>query len=1157
MKRLTKLLLVMLLLYGCPAGRAAEHTSLSIRDVFPELDGKAPASTFRIEHLDAPGGSMQVAELDIESTNTLLTASAKGYRITFSVQSRGSYLVLRIKDVVEPVPNTLMKLAFRLADGSPYMLTRLDYMTVPTDGDRGMSWPWIWAGSESTGRAAHALQRVRSPRCTGDSGTRRQVSGIRREKTGASGNPLGAFAIQRRGTDAEFDENRLKMWVQDGLPHPKVEGKWTMERARAWLADWQERFSDQSCLVIGAKNRDELDTMTAWAEELGMKRIYLHTDTWRGEYWPVNNSYLHVNTNVFPRGEKDLNAYTAALREKGMSFAVHSTVISIGRRDPDYVRNGVHPDLAGWVRGTLDKAAGARDGTLHFRPAAGSVYPRIVQHDGRGPNTVAHFMNLQLFLIGNELVSAGVVEHTDKDVWILKQCRRGNWGTQAAAHPAGTVTEGMTRGYGQAFVPDCDSPLFEETIRRWGEFCGRNNVDHLECDALEIHQDRPWGPAKFSWLLSSNLRLPSTSNTSSGRPLPFHIEYWFRSSQRVASGNARAGVAGGASLPLYLHSDIRQSTGPYEILFKPAQMVGGGGRSFNISYPWPMFGVTPEILGNHGMVPVVENLIADWREVLSNITPGQREAMACAFSHYRGAAGRGNQAATDVLFRPEVVDGENLIVPLRLVGRAGGELNWGFGQEFGPIVPRQYMRVGETVELSNAYHAQEPEFVIRVMGTLAEAGGDEQRTANSEHPTSNIEHRTSNEAIEESYAAGTTTDFSVHPLHSARHIWPAAEMHNGEAKPGKVDVRCGFRVPDPGALKRARLYLQVDDEATAYVNGKKVFAGGRYDQALFVDLTDLRQGKNVLIIKATNFGAPGCVTAALHLETADGTRVLGSDTSWTGRLDGGVWGKVADLGAYGGNVWPKAKPQFAVLRSDLMPNGVAIEPAAGHELTIDKGALQIACRNDSDEVAVHLDDRPTWATLLDMGDTRGVGCTVTGDGSGAVLVITIGEHSQRDYVVPIDFTGTHEIEIPSGEVAWGHSKWGWRRGTAKFDYARIRKVRVGLGTVPPKTHAKVTVSNIRPLREEARALSNLGIGLGDGRYLVVEGPVPSGHYLWYRGGDSVGLYDLSWNKVRDLAVRQRNFVFPAGNMEISIESQNSNQRPWLEMQFFTKGSPLL
>lgn len=994
------------------AGAADEGASLTILDVFPAA--KQGKTGFHIEYLDRPGGTMQIARLDqVRVSDDILSVASKGYRVDFSLNSRGSYLVLRIKEVEEAAPGTLMTLAFRVNRGSPFVLTRLDYMTVPR-GEREMSWPWIWARDTP--------------------------------------NPLGAFAIQAPRDDAEFDENLLRMWVHDGLPHPP--GEWTLGRARAWLAEWHRRFSDQSCLVIGAKNRAELDQMTAWAEKIGMKRVYLHTDTWRGEYWPVNHSYLRVNPKVFPRGEQDLNGYTAALREKGMSIAVHSTCMSIARTDPDYVRNGMDSRLSRWVRGTLAEDAGPGDRTLYFRPALGSRYRRRVRHEWAGPNTMPSWMNLRLFLLGEELVEARSVEKTDEEVWVLEGCRRGTWGKAAASHRAGTVFEGLTRPYGQAFVPDADSTLFPETIRRWADFCTRNNVDHLECDALESHKDLPWGAGKFSWLLSSYLTLPSTSNTSNGRPLEFQVEYWFRSSRRAASNHAVAGVAGGASLPLYLHSDIRVATGPYEILFKPAEMVGRGGNSFNVSYPWPMFGVTPEILANHGMVPVVEKLIGDWRTALKGISPGCRAEIAREFRRFRSPIGAArNQAGTDVLFRPEVTDGQSRIIPLRLVGRADGELNWGFGQEFGPIIPRQYVQAGGSLRLANPWEAQEPEFVIRIMGDLAES---------ADAPAERQEQICKDAAILDAYAAGTTTEHAVHPLHTARHIWPAEAMANGEAKAGQVELRHGFTLPKDAAVKRARLYLQVDDEAVAYVNGRKVFTGGRHDQVLFVELPDLHQGENVLTVKARNGGGPGCFTAALHIEQGDTIRVLVTDSSWRGKVDGRAWGAVTELAAYGDDVWPRAHPQLAIMRHDLMPGKAKIDPAVGHELTVAGGALHIACRNDSPKPAIHLDDRPAWAASLDMSDARGLGCTVTGDSSGAVLVITIEGRGKRDYAVPIDFTGVREIRIPSGEVAWENPRWSWRFHVARFSYSRIRKVRAGFGTVPAKTHAKVTMQNIRP-----------------------------------------------------------------------------------------------
>ncbi len=72
---------------------------------------------------------------------------------------------------------------------------------------------------------------------------------------------------------------------------------------------------------------------------------------------------------------------------------------------------------------------------------------------------------------------------------------------------------------------------------------------------------------------------------------------------------------------------------------------------------------------------------------------------------------------------------------------------------------------------------------------------------------------------------------------------------------------------------------------------------------------------------------------------------------------------------------------------------------------------------------------------------------------------------------------------------------------------------------------------------------------------MVPGTVPSGHYLWYRGGDSVGLYDLNWNKVGDLAVREQDFVFPTGPFTVQLTAAPAQQL-WLEVQFFAKGDPI-
>ncbi len=111
-------------------------------------------------------------------------------------------------------------------------------------------------------------------------------------------------------------------------------------------------------------------------------------------------------------------------------------------------------------------------------------------------------------------------------------------------------------------------------------------------------------------------------------------------------------------------------------------------------------------------------------------------------------------------------------------------------------------------------------------------------------------------------------------------------------------------------------------------------------------------------------------------------------------------------------------------------------------------------------------------------------------------------------------------------------------------------MKVGFGTVPAKTRAEVTVQNIRPLRQVTGDLRDFTIRLGDGQ-LVVPGLVPGDHYLWYRGGDTVGLYDLNWNRIRELPVDKRDFIVPAGQTTLAVEAEPTGAgATWFECQVF-------
>ena len=41
---------------------------------------------------------------------------------------------------------------------------------------------------------------------------------------------------EEESDEAAEDDTLLRIWVDENLPHPKVDGPWTLDRARAWIA---------------------------------------------------------------------------------------------------------------------------------------------------------------------------------------------------------------------------------------------------------------------------------------------------------------------------------------------------------------------------------------------------------------------------------------------------------------------------------------------------------------------------------------------------------------------------------------------------------------------------------------------------------------------------------------------------------------------------------------------------------------------------------------------------------------------------------------------------------------------------------------------------------------------------------------------------------
>jgi hypothetical protein len=921
------------------------------------LNLRSPGAGFYLEGADHRRTELGIVAGGAEGRLTLQSADGS-QTVVCRVRAADRYLVLRIEKLDGcPAPHGTA-LRFE-ANGSARMrVTELDYMTRVQNEPYGVRVHWddIW-------------QR-------------------------APGEPPGGLALFVRQDEADEDETLLHIWVQEKLPHPKVQGEWTLGRARAWVDEWQKLFADRSQMILEGGSLDELCAGLTWAEQAKIKEIYLFTQTWRTDnFWPGNNGNLHVNRKIFSRGEEDLRAFSDLVQGKGMRLNLHYVSGGIGLRDPVYV--GAKPDrrLAGWVRGTLAKAATSADTELVFRPAAGASYPPALPE----------FFHHNHVRVADEIVRVGSFEPLADGTWRLHQCRRGQSDARPAAHAAGTEAQGLVVAYGQNYVPDNHSSLLDEMARNYALFLNRCGIAHSEYDGAEIHcYNGNWGYRKFATRVYEKLDRPVTAHDSSGRAPRCNFEYRFNSTRKLLAGTCPF-THGNWSAPVQLASPSRVASTLLDANFVLSQ--GHRGGALGLCKPEPMFAVSDKTLKAHGLSSRLIETLLNWKAVSALLTDEQRAKLDGSFGKTTSRMPERSQHAASRFVQTvrKSADGYQ-IVPVCVLTRKYGDILWQQGQEHGAISPRQYVKPGEELLLENPFAAQPAQFIIRVLWAFASRG-------------------------------------------------PSVTLKEAGKNP------------------------------VAHARPAELFTAGN-------------EGGNM----AQTGGAPNLLL----------------------------------------------QPTLGQLR-------LSADAPLKHVITEEGRALCIQAENQgTNELWADVRRLPEWSTPMDLTGRRGIGLRVTGDGSGALLLFMI---AGRDYVVPIDFQGPRDIEIPNGEVAWSSGQWGWRMDTKHTDYARQRWCRVGFGRLPPRSKAAVRIEALAALAESLATLDKPVIRAGSGT-LTVQGSIASGEYLHYAGGSVATVLDENWNRLRELPVEQKDYVMPTGWAAVSVTSAGTHTKPWLEIQCLTEDKPM-
>jgi hypothetical protein len=921
--------------------------------------------------LIAPDGqATALPALRLLPEGRLEAASADGRQaVVFAVRGGDRHLAFRIVDLRGLEPAARDTLRFTMIGGPDLRLLPLDYMTEAT-GDAGLlrvTWPALWN---------------RHP-----------------------ANPRGGFALYERTDDDDEDATLLRLWVEEGLPHPQVDGPWDLGRAQAWVRAWQERFTDRSQLILAGKSLAELRAGLALARRANLRQIYLFTDVWRPDaFWPDKHSHIDVNPAVFPRGEADLRAFAEEVRAAGMYLALHSISGAIGKSDPRRVGAKPDPRLASWGEGRLVGGVDATAGTLRVRLAPGQVLPSEDERRGKFPSVGERGATIETnwLKVGEEIVRFDAALRQADGSYELVRCRRGVGTTPAAAHPAATPTVGLYVPYGANFIPGNDTTLLAEMAAEYAGLVNRCLVEHVEFDGAEIHAyEGFWGYRKYATLVYQGLTRPTTAHDSRGSRPGCWFEYRLNSSKRLMAG-ACAYSHGNWTVPVALDQPGRPASNLLEAHFVLSQ--GHLGGALGLAKPEPMFGVGVEQLARHGHTDDFLEALRTWTEVNRRLTPEQHRTIAASFRPPEGPRALifSHHARAESVWVARAHADRLELTPTYVLRRAKGDILWHVGQEHGPVAPKQFAALGQAVELVNPLTERPVDFLLRVLPAFD----------------------------------------------------PAAPT---------------VRPPAPARGKPA-----------AGAGGPAIFTAGGEDAA---------KGPASVAARPVNY-----------------------------------------------DLFPAKPFRFG--------------EASSRQTRFEDGELTLSDASLADGPVRQVDGLPGWPVDLDLTRHRGLACNVEGDGSGALLLLQVG---QRDYVIPLDFTGEREIVIPHGEVAWARADWGWRMETKHNDYGNVRRVKVGLPQRARAGTSTATVTNLRALAEIPRPLVDPVVRVGE-RVLRLRGTVPSGYYLKYEAGRAQVL-DPDGNPRGELA-GEGALRAPAGAARYRVDDASEGPVPWLELQFIVRGDPM-
>jgi len=520
---------------------------------------------------------------------------------------------------------------------------------------------------------------------------------------------LGAVALWYPENEAMDDEILYQVWAQENLPHPKVDGEWTVQRAKQWVTDYIKEFAHYSELYITGETLQELKDCVDYAAKMKMSTVYMHLATWSGRYWPEDKTLYALNEKLFPNGHADFKELVDYAQAQGVRVGLRTLSNGISLKNPDYVSEKPDKRLSHFWCGTLVKAI-EPDSTELVIKSDRTLPTSYNTRMARGFYDFVH--------IDDEILQyKGSVENKDGTI-TLKVASKGNdpvrgygW-TKAAAHQSGAPVKILMGAVGDKATPDHDSTLLDQLAGDYADFNNKMHLITCSFDGLMIYGiNTDYGKTKFPGAVYSKLDHPTFCETSGGPPQWGWFEQEFNSVRKALGLDKTRAIPQRMTLMLGVHQDTWPAPSPYGYSYA---IVPNAVASFlwcSIQNQNGLHDINLDTFRNFGLLAPYTKAIQQWREYGPGLPDTVKERI---FGAYDGSPKYPLQVEH---FRFEERGNELEVVPFRPMRRKVGDRGWGYIQEHGPVYTYQYMRPNTIglVQVGNPYHKQVPEFIIRVM----------------------------------------------------------------------------------------------------------------------------------------------------------------------------------------------------------------------------------------------------------------------------------------------------------------------------------------------------------------------------------------------------------------------------------------------------------